>query len=255
MGVQLGRDHGVVLFPHPRQLGEQRGHVRHGLRRPRGPRGALEQTTRGGRRQVGEQDPAHGGEERRQPRADVEVHPDDPLGVHAGDAELRGEGLQLVAALRPAADRGQLEPGDIAGVGKEVGDDLARARRAFRRSLRAGPVRDVMRGAVVAAVAGLVLILGPGYAVIYYVVFRTSIRMFNLKTPGREIERHYPTMTHEDICAIPVPAARNAVLYLWAVAPKLPDALEVMTSWGFKYKTSAVWDARRPCFLTMARDT
>jgi PTS system glucose-specific IIC component len=34
----------------------------------------------------------------------------------------------------------------------------------------------------------LVLILGPVYAVIYYVVFRTSIRMFNLKTPGREIE-------------------------------------------------------------------
>lgn len=42
-----------------------------------------------------------------------------------------------------------------------AGDDLARARRAFRRSLRAGPVRGVMRGAVVAAVAGLVLILGP----------------------------------------------------------------------------------------------
>jgi PTS system glucose-specific IIC component len=34
----------------------------------------------------------------------------------------------------------------------------------------------------------LVLILGPVYAVIYYVVFRTSIRMFNLKTPGREVE-------------------------------------------------------------------
>jgi glucose PTS system EIICB or EIICBA component len=34
----------------------------------------------------------------------------------------------------------------------------------------------------------LVLILGPVYAVIYYVVFRTSIRMFDLKTPGREVE-------------------------------------------------------------------
>ena len=34
----------------------------------------------------------------------------------------------------------------------------------------------------------LVLILGPVYAVIYYVVFRASIRMFDLKTPGREIE-------------------------------------------------------------------
>jgi PTS system glucose-specific IIC component len=34
----------------------------------------------------------------------------------------------------------------------------------------------------------LVLILGPVYAVIYYVVFRASIRMFDLKTPGREVE-------------------------------------------------------------------
>ena len=32
------------------------------------------------------------------------------------------------------------------------------------------------------------LILGPVYAVIYYVVFRASIRMFDLKTPGRESE-------------------------------------------------------------------
>src|SRR5690349_2138769 len=34
----------------------------------------------------------------------------------------------------------------------------------------------------------LVLILGPVYAVIYYVVFRTAIRAFDLKTPGRELE-------------------------------------------------------------------
>jgi PTS system glucose-specific IIC component len=34
----------------------------------------------------------------------------------------------------------------------------------------------------------LVLILGPVYAAIYYVVFRTSIRVFDLKTPGREVE-------------------------------------------------------------------
>ncbi|MGQ9371008.1 glucose PTS transporter subunit EIIB, partial [Azospirillum sp. A39] len=34
----------------------------------------------------------------------------------------------------------------------------------------------------------LVLILGPAYAAIYYGVFRTAIRMFDLKTPGREVE-------------------------------------------------------------------
>lgn len=37
-------------------------------------------------------------------------------------------------------------------------------------------------------------------------------------TPGREIERHYPTMSHEDICGVRPPVARDAVLYLWAGA-------------------------------------
>lgn len=34
----------------------------------------------------------------------------------------------------------------------------------------------------------LILILGPIYAVVYYVVFRVVIQAFNLKTPGREAE-------------------------------------------------------------------
>jgi len=65
-------------------------------------------------------------------------------------------------------------------------------------------------------------------------------------TPGREIERHYPTMSHEDICGVRPPVARDAVLYLWAVAPKLPEAFEVMDAWGFTYRSSAVWDKEIP---------
>lgn len=57
-----------------------------------------------------------------------------------------------------------------------------------------------------------------------------------------KIENHYPTMTLEDICNLKVPSEDNAVLYLWATAPKLLEALEVMKVWGFKYKTQAMWD-------------
>ncbi len=32
------------------------------------------------------------------------------------------------------------------------------------------------------------------------------------------------------------------MLYLWATAPKLLEALEVIKSWGFEYKTHAIWD-------------
>ena len=62
------------------------------------------------------------------------------------------------------------------------------------------------------------------------------------KSNSREIENQYPTMTVADICALAVPAAKDCVLYLWATAPKLLEALEVMRAWGFQYKSCAVWD-------------
>lgn len=62
------------------------------------------------------------------------------------------------------------------------------------------------------------------------------------KSKSRDVENQYPTMTTEDVCALQVPAAADAVLYLWATAPKLEDALRVVKAWGFTYKTHAVWD-------------
>ena len=56
------------------------------------------------------------------------------------------------------------------------------------------------------------------------------------------IEGHYPTMSNDEICSLKIPTTDNAVLYLWATAPKLLEALEVMVAWRFKYKTQAIWD-------------
>lgn len=60
---------------------------------------------------------------------------------------------------------------------------------------------------------------------------------------GRSIENHYPTMTLEEICALPVLdiAAENAVLLLWATAPKLAECMTVMDAWGFEYRTCMAW--------------
>jgi N6-adenosine-specific RNA methylase IME4/ParB-like chromosome segregation protein Spo0J len=62
-------------------------------------------------------------------------------------------------------------------------------------------------------------------------------------SPNREIENQYPTLTTEAICALPVGtvATEAAVLFLWCVAPNLPEALQVMRAWGFEYETSVVW--------------
>lgn len=63
--------------------------------------------------------------------------------------------------------------------------------------------------------------------------------------PGSDPSEHYPTMSLEDIKGLAIPAARNAVLYLWATAPLLKEGLEVVEAWGFTYKSSAVWDKER----------
>ena len=66
------------------------------------------------------------------------------------------------------------------------------------------------------------------------------------KSNSRAIEAKYPTMTTAEICALSVPSATDSVLYLWAVAPKIGEALEVMKAWGFEYKSCAVWDKELP---------
>lgn len=64
------------------------------------------------------------------------------------------------------------------------------------------------------------------------------------KSDSREIENQYPTMSVDEICALNVPSEKNAVLYLWATAPKLREALRVMEAWGFEYKTHAIWNKK-----------
>jgi N6-adenosine-specific RNA methylase IME4 len=51
-------------------------------------------------------------------------------------------------------------------------------------------------------------------------------------------------MSVPEICALGsrLPIAENAVLFLWATAPKLAEALKVMEAWRFRYKTNMVWD-------------
>ncbi|HEV7278417.1 MAG TPA: MT-A70 family methyltransferase [Devosiaceae bacterium] len=60
----------------------------------------------------------------------------------------------------------------------------------------------------------------------------------------RAADNHYPTSDLATIKARPVGtlAAPDCVLFLWATAPMLPQALEVMRFWGFEYKSQFVWD-------------
>ena len=71
-----------------------------------------------------------------------------------------------------------------------------------------------------------------------------AYRTYSKKGQGRSAESHYPTMCIEDIKALPVGelAAKDCALFLWITFPCLCEALEVLTAWGFSYKTVAfVW--------------
>ena len=60
--------------------------------------------------------------------------------------------------------------------------------------------------------------------------------------------QQYTTMSTEEICSMPVKdySADEAVLFLWATNPFLKDALRVIESWGFEYKTNMVWTKENP---------
>ena len=67
------------------------------------------------------------------------------------------------------------------------------------------------------------------------------------ETDSRAIENQYSCMPLNQIKRLRkyIPAAENAVLFLWAPAPKLREALEVLGAWGFTYRTNAIWDKEK----------
>jgi N6-adenosine-specific RNA methylase IME4 len=58
------------------------------------------------------------------------------------------------------------------------------------------------------------------------------------------IKFHYPSMTITEICDLPVKdmVDDDAVLFLWVTSPLLFECEPIIKAWGFKYKTSFVWD-------------
>lgn len=57
----------------------------------------------------------------------------------------------------------------------------------------------------------------------------------------RSPSAHYPTMTLDDLKALPVQnlLADDCAVFMWATWPTLFDAVELASAWGLKYKTCA----------------
>lgn len=65
--------------------------------------------------------------------------------------------------------------------------------------------------------------------------------VWNAAKSDRHTSHKYSLMNTDAIMSLPVPAAENCALFLWATWPNLPDAFKVITAWGFTYRTIA-WD-------------
>lgn len=66
----------------------------------------------------------------------------------------------------------------------------------------------------------------------------------NKKNPRGMAKQHYDTMSTKEICELPIKNIKtdDAILFLWATFPNIAEALKVIESWGFDYKTAAfVW--------------
>jgi N6-adenosine-specific RNA methylase IME4 len=80
----------------------------------------------------------------------------------------------------------------------------------------------------------------------------------NKKEANKSVEGHYKTMTLDEMKQLKVKeiTAPDALLFMWTSSPHLPQAIELMTSWGFEYKTIAfVWDKQKvnPGYYTMSQ--
>lgn len=77
----------------------------------------------------------------------------------------------------------------------------------------------------------------------YQIIYTDNPWDFKNKNTGGSMKSgataHYPTMSLDDICNLPVQdiSDDNCVLFLWWIGSMPEEALQVVKSWGFELKT------------------
>lgn len=67
---------------------------------------------------------------------------------------------------------------------------------------------------------------------------------FDAGDSDRSTENIYPTMTEDQIAALPITdlATDDCILVMWSTVPWLQKSLRLIEGWGFDYKSCAFWD-------------
>lgn len=111
------------------------------------------------------------------------------------------------------------------------------ARKAARWARRNGAAKNALTNAIAAGVRASVIYADPPWD-----YDKPASKVTGAGNPRVA----YPTMTLEQIKAVPVSkmADQDSVLWLWTPNCLIPQALGVMQAWGFRYVTSMVWQKR-----------
>lgn len=66
---------------------------------------------------------------------------------------------------------------------------------------------------------------------------------YSAKGEAKNPVAQYDCMTLDQLKALPVNhlAAPDCAMFMWAVAPMIPEALELLDAWGFQFKSMAAW--------------
>lgn len=73
-------------------------------------------------------------------------------------------------------------------------------------------------------------------------------KMRSAKGQAKSPEAHYGTMSLDELKALPVNqlAAPSCLMFMWSTWPHLPQAMELLSAWGFAYSTGGAWVKRTP---------
>ena len=148
-----------------------------------------------------------------------------------GTAELADAVDTGKIAVSVAAKIAELEPEQQQQVIADPRPD-----QAIKKVMRAGREQELADRTIQQSLA----VAGKLYGVIY------ADPPWRYETYGengmdRSADNHYPTMSMFDMLSLDVPAADDCVMFMWATVPMLPEALDLLDTWGFQYKSQIVW--------------
>lgn len=162
-----------------------------------------------------------------------------------GIAEKTLKNVRAIGAIEPSRRRDKVEfslHGEVASLSPDEqsywlkeAEDNGWTLRELRLNIRTARRRRVIDGQAVLEGMFRVIYADPPWS-------------YGDRPPsGSGAEQHYPGMSIEQLCALPVAAHAlpNSVLFLWTTAPiilQTPGPREVIEAWGFVPKTGRVWD-------------